>query len=528
MKVGVMELLQEKPAESWSYRLYHAQFSKQFVSITPQAIAVWCRRAGHQVHYATYYGQAADPKSLLPDDLDVVFIGTYTPYCGLAYALAKLYRREMTLTVIGGPHAKSFPEDCLRYFDLVVKECDRTLVEDILKGRFDPPAVISSGKPLTEIPSVEERMPDIIRASFSRGKPTRMSIIHLLSSVGCPYTCNFCLDWDNSYVPLSGDALKEDLTFLSKNYPKVFVWFADPNFGVNFDDTLSVFEQIPESRRNPYMIESSLSVLKESRLNRLRDTNCVYVAPGVESWAAYSNKAGVGKKTGRDKLQQVIEHFKIMGEYIPGMQANFIFGTDADQGEAPVELTREFIRSLPEVWPTVNMPIPIGGTPLYDSYDSEGRILKSMPLPFYFKFSYLTVRMKNYSPVEYYDGLIALNRELSSTRMMARRMATRTPLASRLVQIARALAVRKDIEDMQRVRDLLVADAGFRGFFEGRTQELPDFFHNLYEKNLGPYAELIPRNERIPVFPEPEKVSKKDSPVLLTSLGRVNVDYAPR
>lgn len=101
---------------------------------------------------------------------------------------------------------------------------------------------------------------------------------------------------DNSYVPLSGEALKEDLTFLSKNYPKVFVWFADPNFGVNFDDTLSVFEQIPESRRNPYMIESSLSVLKESRLNRLRDTNCVYVAPGVESWAAYSNKAGVGKK----------------------------------------------------------------------------------------------------------------------------------------------------------------------------------------------------------------------------------------
>ena len=201
------------------------------------------------------------------------------------------------------------------------------------------------------------------------------------------------------------------------------------------------------------------------------------------------------------------------------MQANFIFGTDADQGEAPVELTREFIRSLPEVWPTVNMPIPIGGTPLYDSYDSEGRILKSMPLPFYFKFSYLTVRMQNYSPVEYYDGLIALNRELSSPRMMARRMATRTPLASRLVQIARALAVRKDIEDMQRVRDLLVADAGFRGFFEGRTQQLPDFFHNLYEKNLGPYAELIPRNERIPVFPEPENVSKKDSPVLLTSLG---------
>lgn len=464
MRVGVMELLQDRPAGGLSYRIYNAQISKQFTSITPQAIAVWCRQGGHRVYYATYYGQA-DPKSLLPDDLDVVFIGTYTPYCGLAYSLAKLYRRENTLTVIGGPHAKSFPDDCLRYFDLVVKECDRNVVEDILKRRFDPPMVITSGKPLTEVPSVEERMPDIIRASFSRGKPTRMSVIHLLSSVGCPYTCNFCLDWDNSYVSLSDDVLKNNLDYLSRNYPKVLLGFDDPNFGINFEDTLSVLEQIPESRRNPYVIESSLSVLQESRLKRLRDTNCVYVAPGVESWTEYSNKTGVGKKSGRDKLKQVIDHFKMMGKYIPGMQANFIFGTDTDRGDEPVELTREFIRSLPEVWPTVNMPIPIGGTPLYEKYESENRILKSMPLPFYFKLSYLTIVMENYSPVQYYNHLINLNRELSSTRMMIRRMATRTPLATRLVHNARALTVRKDIEEMRKVRDMLVADTGFRAFF---------------------------------------------------------------
>ena len=518
MKIGVMELLQEKLSESWSYRIYNAQISKQFVGITPQAIAVWCRQAGHQVFYSTYYGQA-DPKSLLPDDLDVVFIGTYTPYCGLAYALTKLYRREKTLTIIGGPHAKSFPEDCLRYFDLVIKECDRYLVEDILKGRFDPPAIITSGKPLTEVPTIEERMPDIIRSSFSRGKPARMSVIHLLSSVGCPYTCNFCLDWDNSYIPLSEDVLKNNLEYLSRNYPKVLLGFDDPNFGINFDDTLNVLEQIPESRRNPYVIESSLSILQEFRLQRLQDTNCVYVAPGVESWTEYSYKTKVGKKSGRDKLKQVTEHFKMMGKYIPGMQANFIFGTDADQGEEPVELTREFIRSLPEVWPTVNMPIPIGGTPLYEQYDSEDRILKSMPLHFYFKLSYLTIVLKNYSPVEYYDRLITLNRELSSTRMMARRMTTRAPLITRLFHNARALAVRKDIEEMEKVRDLLITDAGFRGFFEGRTQELPDFFHILYEKNMGSYAKLIPRNERTPIFPDREKVSKKDSPAPLASLG---------
>ena len=44
MKIGVMELLQDKRAESWAYRIYNAQISKQFFSITPQAIAGWCRK----------------------------------------------------------------------------------------------------------------------------------------------------------------------------------------------------------------------------------------------------------------------------------------------------------------------------------------------------------------------------------------------------------------------------------------------------------------------------------------------------
>ena len=119
--------------------------------------------------------------------------------------------------------------------------------------------------------------------------------------------------------------------------------------------------------------------------------------------------------------------------------------------------------------------------------------------------------MNNYSPVQYYDHLIDLNRELSSPRMMMRRMATRAPLRTRLFHCARSLAVRKDIEDMQEVRNLLATDDRFRAFFEGRTQELPEFFHNMYEKKLGRYAELIPRNERTPVFPELGKISKRES-----------------
>ncbi len=152
LKVGVIELLAVSPGQGWSDRLY-APFRKQFMSVMPQVVAVWCRQLGHQVVYATHYGQG-DPKDLLPSDLDIVFVSTCTPGSALAYALAKLYRREGTLTVLGGPHAKSFPSDSLRFFDLVVGECDRALIEDILAGHVDPPAILSSARPLTEFPTV--------------------------------------------------------------------------------------------------------------------------------------------------------------------------------------------------------------------------------------------------------------------------------------------------------------------------------------------------------------------------------------
>jgi hypothetical protein len=63
---------------------------------------------GHEVFYATYYG-IGDPKSKLPNDLDVVFISSFTYTALLAYALSKAFKKDGTLTVIGGPHAKAFP-----------------------------------------------------------------------------------------------------------------------------------------------------------------------------------------------------------------------------------------------------------------------------------------------------------------------------------------------------------------------------------------------------------------------------------
>jgi len=159
MRVGILDVL-STPARSGTEAAYAAVITKQFASITPQAIAVWCRELGHRTFYAAYYG-VGDPRRALPDDLDVLFVATYSQASALACALARLYRRAGVRTVIGGPHAKAFPRDCLRFFDLVVGDCDKGLVADILRGTFDPGTVVSSARPFADVPTVEERMPEI-------------------------------------------------------------------------------------------------------------------------------------------------------------------------------------------------------------------------------------------------------------------------------------------------------------------------------------------------------------------------------
>ena len=495
-RVGVIELISDSVWQNWGTRFYGARFRRHYASIMPQVVAVWSEQLGHEVTYATYYGQQ-DPDSLLPRDLDVLFVSTYTHASATAYALARLHRRRGALTVIGGPHARSFPKDCLRFFDLVVHDCDRALIEEIVRGDLDRGRQISSGRALTEIPSVEERVPHILKASLTEGRPPYAANIGLLSSVGCPYTCDFCVDWDKPYISIAGDRLGADLRFIAARFPGVYVSYHDPNFGVQFDRTMDVISGLPPDQRNPYVMESSLSILKGPRLRRLKETNCFYTAPGIESWTDYSNKTGVGRGGAREKLEGVLTRLDEIHEFVPNIQANFIFGTDADEGEEPVEMTREFIRRAPYVWPTINIPTPYGRTPLYDDYLAKGRILTTMPFAFYYM-PYLVMTLKNYGPLEYYSKLIEIYSAANSYKLLGARIGSTPDYSLKTLYVLRSFAFKGILGKLARTLGRLRNDAEFRSYHEGRTTKLPGYYRQLYAKRLGRYAELISEAEMTP------------------------------
>lgn len=508
-KVGVLELLSDSVEQDWGRRFYSRRFRRHYASIMPQAVSVWCRKLGHDTTYAIYYGQC-DPAELLPTDLDVVFISTYTHASAAAMALAKLYKRAGALTVIGGPHARSFPADCLRFFDVVVGQCDPQLVDDIVSGRFAPGSYADSGRPLTDIPSVEERLPEITKSSLTEGRRPMGANVPMLSSVGCPYTCDFCLDWNNPYIAIPPERLATDLQFVAKKLPGVFVSFHDPNFGVSFDNTMAAMETVPKESRNPYFMESSLTILRASRLQRLRDTNCHYIAPGIESWADYSQKAGMGRQVGAEKLAGVLAQFRELHEYVPNLQANFIFGADQDSGDEPVELTSEFIRKAPFAWPIVNIPTPFGATPLYDRQLAAGRILTKMPFSFYYM-PYLVMTLEHYSPVEYYNHMVKLCELAYSWSLLPSRMAATPSRKMKVISVLRTFGGQGVVRRVRDMRDRLTNDAGFRAFHEGTSQQLPSFYRQQLWSRLGRYSELLTDDDMTPrlhAIPEASTASR--------------------
>src|SRR4029453_7377953 len=69
----------------------------------------------------------------LPDNPDLIFIGAFTEAALLAYALSNLFRSRGAVTVLGGPHARCYPEDARKYFDYVLGFTDQTGIREVLE-----------------------------------------------------------------------------------------------------------------------------------------------------------------------------------------------------------------------------------------------------------------------------------------------------------------------------------------------------------------------------------------------------------
>jgi hypothetical protein len=459
----------------------------------PQVVGLWCEREGHDVTFTCYTGieNLADE---LPDNVDIVFLGAFTQSAQQAYALSNQARARGAITVLGGPHARCYPDDARRYFDYVLGFTDEQVIRDVLhdRSRHRPLGqhLTAAHQPRT-LPGVRERWrfiePTLKKAPF-------IKIIPMIASMGCPYTCNFCIDSVVPYQPLEYDVIKEDLRFLLKKFKRPRVGWHDPNFGIRFDECLSAIEEAVPPDSMDFMAESTLSLLSESGLKRLQRVGFKAIMPGIESWHDMGNKSKTGSRTGMDKVRQVADHVNLVLKYIPYVQTNFVLGLDTDVGSEPFELTKRFLDMVPGAFPAYSLLTSFGeAAPFNLDYQRDGRILP-FPLHFLNNNHAMNVRPKNYSWPEFYDHLIDLTWYSFSWPRVIKRMRSNDGMIIKGINAVRALSSEGAgrLRFYREIRRRLDTDPQMRRYFEQETTELPDFYVNRMKMELGPLWEWLP------------------------------------
>jgi len=170
LHIGIIDLVSHAAKPGLWARVMNANFA----SIMPQVVGGWCESQGHDVTLICYTG-FEDLLDELPRELDLVFIGAFTQAAQLSYALSNLLQSRGAITVLGGPHARCYPQDAQRYFDYVLGFTDESVIparllaasafRDVRLGRFT--AGIAARSPRT----LEVYRADPPQGAFDQDRP---------------------------------------------------------------------------------------------------------------------------------------------------------------------------------------------------------------------------------------------------------------------------------------------------------------------------------------------------------------------
>lgn len=489
LRVGIIDFITKSPNKSIWARMMHANLA----GLMPQVVAVWCEEMGHDVDLFSFTG-CEELKNDTPKDVDIVFISAFTQSAIQAYALSNLYRSMGIVTVLGGPHARCYPEDAQKYFDYVLGLTDKETIREVLEEcspHKELGRCISAAQQPTYLPGIRERWKYI---ELALRKAPWVKMVPMIGSLGCPYTCSFCIDAEVAYQPLEFEAIKEDLRFVRTKYKRPVVSWYDPNFGVRFDDYMKTIEDAVPINSIDFIAESSLSLLSEPHLKRLQANGFKAILPGIESWFDMAAKSKTGKKQGMEKVNVVSEHVNMILKYLPYIQTNFVLGLDCDDGPESFELTKKFVDLSPAAFPAFPLLTSFGeAAPLNLEYQGTGRVL---PFPFHFLNNNhaMNVRPAHSSWPVMYDRIISLVEHAFSWPAIWNRFVETKTTFPKALNFVRAVSTEGfgRMKFYREIRRRLDEDRQFRDFFEGETTIIPEFYINMMKKDLGPLWEWLP------------------------------------
>lgn len=210
-----------------------------------------------------------------------------------ARKLSYLAKQHGVTTVYGGSHASALPEECLEYFDTVVKgEGEEALswVLNIWLNRTHPnvKGVLEMYK-IRNLDTLPFPARDLIPI---KDYPTRElkrfdgSYTHMMTGRGCNSKCIFCSSpsmWGSPRL-MSAKRVFEEMVEVYQKYGFKNIHFQDDTFTLSKKRTLELCDLIIKSGIGfKFSCQTRPDMVDENLLNYMAKAGCVQIEYGVES-----------------------------------------------------------------------------------------------------------------------------------------------------------------------------------------------------------------------------------------------------
>jgi len=342
---------------------------------------------------------------------DLVGITASTPSALHAYEVADAFRRRRVPVVMGGPHATALPEEAAEHADaVVVGEAEDTwphLLEDARTGRLERFYRSTHRARLDGQPAP--------RWDLIKGRHYGKSVT--IATRGCPHRCDYCTipllygPGTMRYRPV--DEVVREVA----GSPTRAVVFWDDNIGANPRYSKELFRALAPLGKW-WTSQCTATAAKDEEFQRLAaSSGCKALFMGFES---ISQESLDSAHKGHNRVASYRGLIRALHQHGIAAHLGIMFGFDEDD-RGIFRRTIEFLEEASVDVTTMSMVVPMPGTPTFQRWQAEGRILTTDWSKYDGK-KHCVFRPARMSPEELVAGTEWASRRFYSLRSIARRM----------------------------------------------------------------------------------------------------------
>lgn len=376
-------------------------FANPYLSLSQVAA---CTPEGHTIFIVDENYQPID----FNGGWDLVGITSLTMLSKRAYEIADIFRKKGVPVVLGGYHPTSMPEEAKQHADAVVISEAENVWSDVIHDVEDKnikPFYYGSHADMEHVP--------IPRRDLMRFQPLTQGI---QITRGCPNACDFC-----STTVFLGRALRRrplsDVVTELKQIPNKIIIFRDASLTLNPKYSMELFAAIRPLKKK-WIANGNINLLgkNEQFLKAAKKSGAISWFVGFES--INPNSLEEAHKVS-NKAVDYEKAIKTVRKHGMGIVGGFIFGFDNDTPDifdTTINTVLEWGIDAAEF----NVLTPYPGTPLYDRYNKEGRIVTKDWTKY--TQAHVVYQPKNMTPRELFEGTRDVIKKFYSYQEMIKRI----------------------------------------------------------------------------------------------------------